>query len=527
MSDAELTVVLSGHLCRPQSADMRPFWRGFIELQRKLPATRRVRHIVVHSWNPELAGLARLVYAPHAECHERQPCFYPEFVHRINPPDLFERGLDRLNSTWKNVSLQSVLGNASSRARAVELMDALPTSEGQVLITRWDLGQTGSSQVNQLVVDAALPEAYLYLSYFSEVDEGYADMWMLAPWALARRFGEFDDFVLDSLAGNNAYLKQFCESGWPRARVKTRYEAAISHPLGQRIHSHALRLLGAVRAHVQGGSLAERGVRRLIGPVQRFLERPPLTAENSCVPGAADVQRIFPLFQALNIHALLKYFVLSEGIREQTRFLTHEDFEIAGQSGQLINPQSFVLLLWDEGKDDLALMRLIEASPLPIDAVFLLGDGAVCAWELGRNGGWAQRVLKPSSPSAKDRLSCALDAAIEQTGESTPILVMPTAGAYLACGDWCYLNALLKYIAWSCQGYIGLSGAQAGKPSLEFPGLNMARGGGVFSLGMAAGTAVGIRQFLNVADTDLKEICDRAEMMLLEFPVVANTGALF
>lgn len=526
MSDAELTVVLSGHLCRPQSADMRPFWRGFIELQRKLPATRRVRHIVVHSWNPELAGLARLVYAPHAECHERQPCFYPEFVHLINPPDLFERGLDRLNSTWKNVSLQSVLGNASSRARAVGLMDALPATEGQVLITRWDLGQTGSSQVNQLVTDAALPEGYIYMSYFSEVDEGYADMWMLAPWALARRFGEFDSFVLDALTGSNAYLKQFCESGWPRARVKTRYEAAISHPIGRRIHTHVLRLIRYIVGGAQGGSLSERILRRLIGPMQRVLEQPPLTAENSCVPDTVDAPRTFPSFVALNIHALLKYFILSKGLRERTRFLTHEDFQMAAQSGQLINPQSVVLLLWEAGEDGLAVKRLVECSPLPIAAVCQMG-GAVLAWRPDQSGDWVPRVLQPTSSSSRDRLQCALDNVFKQTGESTLVLIMPTADEYLACADWYYLNALLKYIAWSRLGYVSLGGSQAGRPNLEFPGLQMVRGGGALSFKMAAGTAVGICPFLNVADPDLTEICGRADRMLLEFPAVANAGALF
>ena len=112
MPNGELTLVLSGHLCRPQSADLRPFWCGFIELQRRLPMSKKVGQIVVHSWNPELANLARVVYAPHAECHETQPCFYPEFVQLVDPPERFELGLDRLNSTWKNVSLQSVLGNA-------------------------------------------------------------------------------------------------------------------------------------------------------------------------------------------------------------------------------------------------------------------------------------------------------------------------------------------------------------------------------------------------------------------------------
>ena len=123
-----------------------------------------MRHIAAHSWNPELADLARFVYSPDVECHEQQLSFYPEFITRIDPPDLFEFGLDRLNSTWKNVSLQTVLGNARSRARAVQLLEKLPVSEGQVLMTRWDLGQSGSAYVNQLVADVGLPHEYLYFA---------------------------------------------------------------------------------------------------------------------------------------------------------------------------------------------------------------------------------------------------------------------------------------------------------------------------------------------------------------------------
>jgi hypothetical protein len=527
MPNDELTLVLSGHLCRPQTADLRPFWRGFIELQRKLPTSRKVGQIVVHSWNPELAGLARAVYAPHAECHETQPCFYPEFVHRIDPPDRFELGLDRLNSTWKNVSLQSVLGNARSRAKAVQLMDKLPDQAGQVLVTRWDLGQTGSAQVNQLVADAAMPASHLYLSYFSEVDEGYADMWLLAPWAIARRFGDFDAFVLDALEGKNAYLKEFSESGWPRARKKTRYEDAISHPVGQRAHALASRLIGAIRSRALGGTLPERVLRRLTGPIQRFLERPPLTAENSCVMGLEAAPRTFPSFMALNIHALLKYFILSEGLREQTRFLTREDFEISMLSGQLINPQPVVLLLWGGDDDGQALSRLVEGSPLPLDAVYLLGGGAARVWTPAPDGSGAMRVLAPGAGSDRDRLSCALADVANQAGESAPVLIMPTAAAFLNCQDWYYLNALLKHIAWRQQPYVGLNGGQSVKVSMEFPGLSMARGGGAFSLNMAAGTAGGIRPFLDASDLTLNGLSERADRMLLEFPVVVKDGGLF
>jgi len=527
MPKDDLTLVLSGHLCRPQTADLRPFWRGFIELQRKLPTSRKVDQIVVHSWNPELAGLARAVYAPNAECHETQPCFYSEFVHRIDPPDRFEVGLDRLNSTWKNVSLQSVLGNARSRAKAVQLMAKLTEQTGQVLVTRWDLGQTGSAQVNQLVADAAMPTSHLYLSYFSEVDEGYADMWLLAPWAIAWRFNDFDAFVLDSLAGKNAYLKEFSEWGWPRARKKTRYEDAISNPVGQRAHALASRLIGAIRSQALGSTLPVRVLRRLTGPIQRFLERPPLTAENSCVTGLEAAPRTFPSFMALNIHALLKYFILSEGLREQTRFLTREDFEISMLSGQLINPQPVALLLWGGDDDGQALSRLVESSPLPLDAVYLLGEGAAHAWTPAPDGTTAMRALAPGAGSDRELLSCALADVANCAGESAPLLIMPTAGAFLNCKDWCYLNALLKYIAWRQQPYVGLNGGQSVKVSMEFPGLSMAKGGGAFSLKMAAGTAGGICRFLDASDLTLNGLSERADRMLLEFPVVVKDGGLF
>jgi hypothetical protein len=65
------------------------------------------------------------------------------------------------------------------------------------------------------------------------------------------------------------------------------------------------------------------------------------------------------------------------------------------------------------------------------------------------------------------------------------------------------------------------------KANMEFPGLSMARGGGAFSLNMAAGTASGIRPFLDASDLTLNGLSERADRMLLEFPVVVKDGGLF
>ena len=525
MATAELTLVLSGHLRRPQSADLRPFWQGFIELQKRLPMGKPIRQIVAHSWDPDLASLARAVYAPQVERHEHQAFFYSEVMREIAPTDRFEQGLDRLTSSWNRDSLQLVLGKVRSRSRAVELMDELPSHQGQVLITRWDLGPTDGEQVNQLVADATLPEDYLYLAYSSEVDEGYADIWVLAPWPDARRFGRLEAFVLDSLAGRNRYLELFSESGWPRARVKKRFEVWWSQPVGHRVRVLASKLVLGAQKAAREGALPERIVRRLTRPLQRFLSQPPVTAENSCVPGFEAQPPVFPAFQALNVHALLKYFILLEGLRKRVRFLTPEDFDIFPQSGQMINPQPVVLFVHEV--DDASMARLLDESPLPLAAVYQMGAQNVRQHLPDGQVGWRMIKLCAAGSTPRDLMACAVDAELHRENGLLPVLVMPTIERYLGCSDWLYMNALAKYLAWSHTGYVGLASSRAGKPHLDFPNFQLVQGGGAFSLRMAAGTVNGIRAVLDVVDVDLNEASDRADRMLLEFPVVVKDGGLF
>ena len=524
MADYGLTLILSGHLCHPQSADMRPFWDGFIALQKGLPTGKAVRQIVAHSWNPEFADLACAVYEPQVERHERQIYIEPELVQQIDASIRFKSGVKRLEPFVTNELIESVLNKASSRARAVQLMDKSPSRKGQVLLAGWELGQRGNEQVNQLVADAVLPEEYLYLPYSSEVDEGYPDTWMLAPWQLARHFACFETFVLDALSGRNRYLELFTKTGWPRARAKNHYETALSHPFAQRVHAIISKFVRAMQDWSQGDTLFQKIVRRLTGWVQGFLMRPPVTAENSYITGFERKQPVFPAPRALSIRALLKYFILSEGLRDRTRFLTTEDFEITKQSGQLINPQPIVLLVRD--KDAKAVERLLAGSPLPLVAIYQLGKDVVREHLLDSKGDWGVTMLQPTSVALRDQIVCALSAAMTNLKGQIPVLLMPGVDRYLACTDWYYLNALMKYTAWRDLDYVGLDHTQGGRPYLEFPDLYMVRFGDAFSLLMAAGTVEGIRKYLDEADQESEDI-GHANRMPIELPVVAREENLF
>jgi len=527
MQEEKLTLVLWGHLFQTEILDLRKFWSGFIELQRNLPSNRKIVQIVAHSWNPELKSLVNLVYSPDVQCHENQPNFYSEFLCHFSPAERFEIGLGRLNSTWKNLSLQSVIGNARSRAKAVKLMDELPEKMGQVLIVHWDLGQSNSAEACQLVYDAAMPSSQLYLLYIAEVDEYYADSWLIAPWSIAHRFGGFDTFVIDALAGKNTYLKNLNVLGWPQSRKKICYKKMLSNVIRKRAYAIASRLISSIHSYIPRRTFQERVLLRLTRPIKLFINRPHLTAENSGVLEGGSVLKTYQSFMNLNIRALFKYFILSEELREKTRFLTPEDFEIGMLTGQIINPQQIVLLLWEDGDDGQPISDLIKASPLPVEAIYLLGGYNIRVWTNMQDNFGTMRVLTPKSNSSLDCIRCALLDAAERLVDSVPFVIMPTSSTFLNCKDWYYLNALLKYILWRKESYVCLKGGSFVRANLEFPGLCMAKGNGVFSFDMGAGAVSGICSLLNSCDITLNGLCKRPEQMKSEFPIVERDGGLF
>ena len=522
MAGSGMTLVLCGNLCQSQSADMRPLWDGFIELQKRLPSEKSVEQIVVHSWNPELADLASVVYEPQVECHEPQRCIEPELMQQIESSIRFDQGSEGLQLSKTSEKILLVLGEASSRARAVQLMEQLSSENEQVLITRWDLGLTDRKYANQLVLDAVLPEEYLYLPYSAEVDEGYSDIWMLAPWQLARRFRCFDRFVFNALSGSNPYLELFTSSGWPRARNKTKYEVLISSPVGQRLHATASKIIRTIQDWSRGDNLLQKIMRRLTGRAQRFLARPPITAENSCVHAYKAKLPVYPAPWALNINAIMKYFILSEGLRGKTRFLSSEDFELTSQSGQLINPQSIILLIRDA---DEGLVKRLAESPIPLAAIYQIDDDVVREYLPDGNGGWDVSNMQPMSVTLRDQITCALSMITSSKGQ-IPVVLMAGIERYLACTDWYYMNALMKYIAWRKLDYVGLEHTQHGKPYFEFPDLHMVQSNSFFSQLMGAGTVDGIRKYINDTEFEL-ENTDHTNKKLLEFPVVVRGEKLF
>ena len=79
----------------------------------------------------------------------------------------------------------------------------------------------------------------------------------------------------------------------------------------------------------------KRIVRKITSPLLNYLSEPLVTVENSCVPGFELSLPVYPEVQAFNSFSILKYFILSQHLRDRTRFLTNDDFEISLQNTEM------------------------------------------------------------------------------------------------------------------------------------------------------------------------------------------------
>jgi hypothetical protein len=443
-------LVLSGQVCREHSRDLRNFWSGFINIQRTVNVNSEQLDIVAHSWSPEHDGLVHRVYSPIAYSSERQPDFSPEYMPLIDPVDRFEAGLKRARSTWKRVTPQAIIGNARSRSKAIALMKEITGDKYvQVISSRWDQGLTGSGSVNTLVHDPSLPAEYMYMAYYSEVDEGYADMWFVAPPDMAQYFSEYDQFVLNCLSGENGYIEKFTKTGWPLSISKENVSGAFLI----RAKSLLARFprIRLVNLAARLGDFAKHKAIGLTQKIERFVQRPEMTGENviDCNNGVGEV--VWPVYQALNNHAMLKYFVLQSGLRSNVRFLSPGDFDSpSGRACTLINPVQFPLVVYSHSSFSDCWEIAIEQAKIHMPdnciSIVLLSEDSEesrASFEQLQAGDNVELLCYQDSQPYTERLRTSF----ETLSETWPIIYfMHEDMPLFAPVDAPYLNALLHYL---------------------------------------------------------------------------------
>jgi hypothetical protein len=377
----KLVIVISGQIARENSANLKNFWRGFINIQNAIYNIDDLK-IVGHSWNPEFDNLVKSVYNIDILESKVQNSFVKEYMPVINPIDRFEKGLKRSNSTWKRVSYQAILGNAKSRTQAIKLLQKFNLNDNdQVLALRWDAGCTGSKDVNTINFDSSLSESYFYISYYSEIDEGYADMWFIAPYKYAQKFENYSNYVLECFSGKNSFFDNFTKNGWFLAILKNKkmfilnqYKKALLNKFFRKFPFYILKKIFP---------FLENKVIGVEQKIKNMIETPQITAENSFqFETKTDVK--FRNYQALNNHAILKSFIWENNLRQNTRFLDIKDFENL-PNGQMINPVEFCYVIYSHSSFEdcwkMAINQAKENLPVNCKKIYLISENSKDTFE--------------------------------------------------------------------------------------------------------------------------------------------------
>ena len=465
-----LNIILSGYLLKPETLDFRTFWLGYIELQSRIPKKAEVRVVAAHSWNPELDDLVELVYAPILYHSQKQLKFLDPLVGIDFEFDFYERNFDRSKSTWKNQSIQRVFGFFESRSIAVSLLklDSSIIDSDQILLTRWDLGQSGTSQVNRLVVDMSLPSKYVYLSYYSEVDEGYADMWIIGPKREIEKFSMLRSFGESCLLGQNDYIEEFTKRGWFSIRRKTLFESLTTTAHSMHIRSIISKKIGRL-SQINSNKFHMKLIRRFARTIKNIIDFPVLSGETSYInQNQSDCN--FPTFQALNVHAILKYFFREFNIRPLTRFLSANDIDNDLLLGSKINSQKFIIVTRlhksIEGQSSHIMLREVMSAQEAeaIIAVDCNGHALI----LTNNAGQALIEDKCFYSNTITSLSFLLKKYKNLFFEAS-VLSWPNCKQLLSPKDPARINSLMKFCAWEKSEFVCLNQGRDGIVSLKYP----------------------------------------------------------
>lgn len=123
---------------------------------------------------------------------------------------------------YKNAIASRILSFLYSRTEALKL--AFDQDYDCVLTTRFDIGQRGGSEVNQIrfnTKDATRDN--LFTPHWNQMNAGYGDMWFYGSQGIMEKYSTIYKEALEDFKPNSEYEK-ILTSGWPDSKEFNVYD---------------------------------------------------------------------------------------------------------------------------------------------------------------------------------------------------------------------------------------------------------------------------------------------------------------
>lgn len=462
----KLNVALSGFSHR----NIKDFWIGFIELQKRLPKNVEIT-FWGHTWNPKYLNDLKRIYGSENIKSSTQDSYLCDFLSNTADPTIFESNINRSKTFFSKVDFQRLLGQAKSRSILVNFIKGSISENESLLITRWDIGSVKADNNSHIInIDSDLNNNYIYIPYWTHSDEGYADMWIYSNMKNLEIFSKYSEYLLNSITLRNNFFDDFTKSGWPfgEKTFLNKYSKFFDSLFNLSLKYQ----LELTKKNAKLRSMIFNILFIILHKMKlKFEEEFFFTGENSNLIDLTKKTSLkFPAFQALNYHAIYKHFLIHNNLREKIRFLSHNDFQNTNL-GVLINPKEINLVIYSEETIQSVLELQIQSfkKNISYDEIKIFILTSIDHLDLSNHN---VKIIKYSKNlKYSQRIKNSLEM-IDNKNKLTYFINAQRSNNHTICKF--YFNALIHYMMESNIYFVDLSNKVRSVKSIDenFPNLN-------------------------------------------------------
>lgn len=207
---------LHGYYGTVSTGDFESGFRGYEHLTTNVLSKGNV-DVFIHNWQPEIQRNICKIYQPKSSTFEPQVDF--KVVCKDNGIDqsYTDQGFPRSSTMYLNATFERILSFYYSRCQSLKLCFAYQKEHSfeydWVITSRFDIGQRGGGQVNQLKFDPTLDPSFFYTAHWDQINVGYGDMWHYANSTNMQVYSRIYDQALLDFKPQSEYEKCLV-GGW-------------------------------------------------------------------------------------------------------------------------------------------------------------------------------------------------------------------------------------------------------------------------------------------------------------------------
>lgn len=213
----KIALCLHGYFGTVSTGDYTTVYGGLDHLKDRVYSVCKDVDVFVHCWQPEYSGIIEKFYSPKLTKFEKQIDFDKICNENGIDQSYIDEGFPRSKTMYKNATASRILSFYYSRVQSLNLRKQYEKENNfvydWVITARFDIGQRGGSEANQIKFYPNENNDYLYTNGWNQMNCGYADMWFCGSSKIMDCYSKIYDQALEDFKPNSEYEKCLV-TGW-------------------------------------------------------------------------------------------------------------------------------------------------------------------------------------------------------------------------------------------------------------------------------------------------------------------------